>query len=670
MRDRREALSTLAVALAAVAVQLPIFDRGLALLDEGYLLALAEEIARGKLLYRDVYVDNPFPGAFYLLAAWLRVAGTSIWASRLLALGTFALFTTLLFRAARAVVPRAWALGFAALLLCYRLWAFPHWQMVSYSALSATFLAGAAVLVLGGSATAAGACVGAAILCKQDYGLGVGAALGLAVLLARERASSGRRAVAFAAGAALVAVPPLLYFAARGALGPLLDETVVRPLRVAATSRYVGLPPLLPLLHQDAVLRTGIGSYFPAILLTLGERWSAIHAGWLYRETAVWDVVLKLLYYGPFLVWGAAALRWRARGGHHLVLLAYAGGFLLAFNRPRDWVHLMMIYPPVLLVGTTLLAEAPWRAVRVVSAVALGLLALVTVELGAELRRNFDHPLASPRAGVLADARHGPLLDELLAYIDAHAAPGAPVPVYPLQPMVEFLAGREGAGGFHVIWPGQDPARDERIIADLEARDVRLVIYSPSQYPSLGGFRENAPRLFEYLARHFTIERVFAHEPFGPLWCALGRRPATPPAGTPLPAGDGLVSTLWPFTSVLAERVGTPEAPVVARLPLDVPSGRPRLELAYGVNPERWLEAPSGPFTFTVSVDAIPVLRATVDPQRRLEDRGWKPASIDLGAHAGQRVTLALTIEAAGVPSRPDDLAGWAEPRLVSTEAP
>ncbi|HUE30091.1 MAG TPA: hypothetical protein VMR79_04410 [Verrucomicrobiae bacterium] len=107
MRDRRETLLTLGVALAAVAVQLPIFDRWLGLLDEGYLLALAEEVGRGKLLYRDVYVDNPFPGAIYLVAAWLRVTGPSIWAARLLAVGVFAVFATLLFRAARAVVPRA-----------------------------------------------------------------------------------------------------------------------------------------------------------------------------------------------------------------------------------------------------------------------------------------------------------------------------------------------------------------------------------------------------------------------------------------------------------------------------------------------------------------------------------------------------------------------------------
>src|SRR2546425_10837319 len=102
MRDRREALSTLAVALAAVAIQLPIYDRHLALLDEGYLLALAEEIARGKLLYRDVYVDNPFPGAFYLVAAWLGAAGAAIWAPRLLAGGGVARVPALPLPAARA----------------------------------------------------------------------------------------------------------------------------------------------------------------------------------------------------------------------------------------------------------------------------------------------------------------------------------------------------------------------------------------------------------------------------------------------------------------------------------------------------------------------------------------------------------------------------------------
>ena len=67
-------LLALAAMVAAVAIQLPIFDRWFGLLDEGYMLSLAAEIRRGQMLYRDVYVDAPFPAAFYLLAVggWLR----------------------------------------------------------------------------------------------------------------------------------------------------------------------------------------------------------------------------------------------------------------------------------------------------------------------------------------------------------------------------------------------------------------------------------------------------------------------------------------------------------------------------------------------------------------------------------------------------------------------
>src|SRR5436189_278965 len=99
---RREALLTAGVGLAAVAIQLRIFDRRRALLDEGYLLGPAGEMNRGKLHYRDVYVDARLPGAFYARTAWFPVAIPSVWTARLLALG--------LFLAARPLVGRT---GFA-----------------------------------------------------------------------------------------------------------------------------------------------------------------------------------------------------------------------------------------------------------------------------------------------------------------------------------------------------------------------------------------------------------------------------------------------------------------------------------------------------------------------------------------------------------------------------
>src|ERR1043165_10056227 len=125
MRGRDERLLMVGTGVLALAIQAPIFDRWLSFLDEGYLLAIADAINRGKLLYRDVYVDAPFPGAFYLLAAWFRLVGTSVWASRLLVVIAFALLAVLTVRIGRELVSRRAARALAVLGLCYRIWAFP-----------------------------------------------------------------------------------------------------------------------------------------------------------------------------------------------------------------------------------------------------------------------------------------------------------------------------------------------------------------------------------------------------------------------------------------------------------------------------------------------------------------------------------------------------------------
>ncbi len=676
-----------AVAALAVAVQLPIFDRWLSLLDEGYILELADDINRGKILYRDVYVDAPFPGAFYLIAGWFRVAGTSVWSSRVLAVTAFALFVALVYAIARAVAPRAWALGLTAVLLCYRVWAFPHWHVISYSSLAATALAAAVVLVLrhvrtgsGWALVGAGVAAGLGVLCKQDYGLGVAGALGLALLLRPGGPPRLGTAVRFTAGVALATAPALAALAAAGALGAFVQATVVLPLSGAMRFPYVGLPPLRPLFRQDPVLRAAVGHYLPSILATV--RWEEIAYGRLWRETAVWDVVLKTLYWGPLAVWGAAALTWgagwlwRTASAERLVVLAWAGGFLLAFNRPRDWVHLMMIYPPVLVVGTALAADALRRAPRALAtalAAALGVavlaLALVSVRLAADLRAKCDYPPATARAGVTTDASHGPIIDDVLAWIAAKAPPGAPVPVYPMQPMLEFLAGRTGAGGFHVIWPVQPADRDVRIIADLERERVPAVVYSFSQYAHLGSFQENAPRLFDYLVDHYEIARVFSREVWGPLLVGLTRRPDRPPSGVSLLDAAPAARARWPFAEVLVGPIGTPERPVPLRVPADVPPGAVRLVFGYGVDPDRWLALAAGPFAFSVAVEdggrASVVFQGTLDPAHRLEDRRWALGAADLGPWSGRRVTLALAIDAPAAPADPGTLAGWAEPRLV-----
>src|SRR6185503_5069283 len=111
--------AVLAVAAVALAAQLPIYDRWVSFMDEGHILAFADILAKGGELYRDATL-YPLPGAFYLLAGAFRTFGTSLFVA--------ALFVLL----RRLVSPRLALVG-VALLLVYRIWAFPHWQMYSYS---------------------------------------------------------------------------------------------------------------------------------------------------------------------------------------------------------------------------------------------------------------------------------------------------------------------------------------------------------------------------------------------------------------------------------------------------------------------------------------------------------------------------------------------------------
>src|SRR5262249_39590203 len=317
---------------------------------------------------------------------------------------------------------------------------------------------------------------------------------------------------------------------------------------------------------------------------------------WWWQQTPVWDIALKGVFYFPVVVLLAALVGWapglirRARrragtttDGQRLVLLAWAGGVLLAFNRPRDSAHLMMIYPPALVLGTALMAGVVERLSRfnrrMVAAALIGALAVLcaaTVGVAREMRHAFSWPLASPRAGVLVDPHNGPVVDDVVAWIARTARPGAPVPAWPTQPIINFLADRETAGGFLLIWPFQEADRDARIIADLEHRDVDTVIYSLSQIGMLRSMPENAPELFAYLVDHFEIDAVFVREPQGTMMLGLRRRGKSEEADVVVPDGAGFARVLWPFERVLAPSLGT-GASKTAQLSLRVPAERPVL---------------------------------------------------------------------------------------------
>jgi hypothetical protein len=71
------------------------------------------------------------------------------------------------------------------------------------------------------------------------------------------------------------------------------------------------------------------------------------------------------------------------------------------------------------------------------------------------------------------------------------------------------------------------------------------------------------------------------------------------------------------------------------------------------MNPDRWLGAPNGPLTFRGMLERPDgtresLLEQTIDPRSDVAARRWLPVSLDLSRHAGDSVSLILSIEATG----------------------
>jgi hypothetical protein len=106
--------------------------------------------------------------------------------------------------------------------------------------------------------------------------------------------------------------------------------------------------------------------------------------------------------------------------------------------------------------------------------------------------------------------------------------------------------------------------------------------------------------------------------------------------------------------------------PSEASIDLLVPA-RAVFQAGLGVAPRGWDEPDADGVRFVLEVvdgqgERRTLLDEVVQPQTRAEDRGWRFALVDLGAYAGQRVTLVLRTEGRDTPLY--DWAGWGTPMV------
>jgi hypothetical protein len=713
----------LAVAALVVLFQLPFFRLWFSAMDEGHMLQFSQIVASGGELYRDATL-YPLPGAFWLLALVFRIVEPSILVSRWVVMIEFALFCGLAWLLVRPLLTRAGALSLVGLLLLYRVWAFPHWQIYNYSTTALLVQLGMLVVLMRFFASGdrrvlvlAGFLFGLGVLCKQDYGAAFLLAVSLAfvVYAAHTRVSFPSLFLSFLAPAAVVGAGAGLYFLRQGILRDVLQLTVLNHFVGMSTFKYVAFPNFWPLFTQDPSLRdrAGLMAYMPAILFTAA--WEIVRDHRLFLATFWYDFLMKLFYYGPpvFLLGGGLRL-WlcrrrlagpQANGYLRELLIWFVAAALIGLvwlNRPQDYVHLAVLTWPLLcLIPVYACDFARGRSGRVVllalilTLPAVGI-AWYSARLLLQLRAICNTPVSVERAGgVLVKPADAMLLDDVVAYVRAASGPGETVAAIPYFPILNFLADRpSSSASSYIIWPFPEyPDRDDRVIHAMETTGTKVVVYDFTQFGTFPPAEEYAPKLFAYLVDHFEMDRFFNYGLFDYRLVGLHRRKEPEPgvpllaAGAPPPparverfagTGDGEVQDApliarqaWPFRRVLALRP-TREGRTVATIGFEVPPGV-HLHTAVATHPRLWAYFPPALARVMLDIEVDGkrerLFERELDPNRKIADRGWFEVDVPLGPYAGRRVELELgasTPDAAG-----ENLlrAGFAEPRLITDES-
>ena len=519
----RERLTAVALALAAVLIQIPFLERGISFYDEGSILTIADALRNGEMLYRD-RVTTLGPLTFELLGVLFRLFGPSLLVARLFQALVFALCTVLVHRILREFVPARWAWIGAAAFLGLKALSFPFWTELNYAQVGMLlclvsvwtvlrFLPSQSLPWLVG----AGVGIGLTLLAKQNLGACLGLSVGMTLAL-DSRLHHGRPlhlmlrhgAVLFC-GALLPIIGASLFYWTHGVFGDLVERAFVAALSMRQ-GYEIPFPGLGPSALSSGDLATFAYAYFPAPIVHL------FWEGRLNLEQIATlvpiEYAVKAIYYLPLvgLLLGLAVV-WRcyrspssrAESSRWTLLVTLATTMYLSLYR-ADWVHLMSAFPPVFLVCVAALGY--WaRVTRWAERAAVGLLVFwLAAGAGAAVATfaTYRTPIDTPRGRIIAPPAEAEYTDRVLEYLDAQDK-DARILLMRWRPLFYFLTGRRVPIRFDLVTPRLvTPGDDEGFVANL--RRVDQVIYDPSVIPTLREpFTAYAPRSAAFLAARFRV---------------------------------------------------------------------------------------------------------------------------------------------------------------------
>ena len=544
-----------------------IYNRGLNLLDEGFVLHVAERVLQGQVPYRDFFTQLT-PGAFLALAAVFSLTGPSVIVGRWVTVVIGLLITALLYLGGRRILSRE-AAALAAL-------AFPVWGIgqgwfypnYSWFALAACMLALECTLRALSSwdrrrtallwAAGAGLSCGVAAFCKQNMGLYTLVWLTGGVLVAAPGPWRGRLFPALAMGLASLPVPLALviWLARHGALADFYRDAVWIPMAVFPREMAAPYPPfwppwplpqdppgqglwafrliclLPPLLYGLAFAKLAVQRLsrrrepLPAASLRPGPApRSGAHPGaragaevvWLAFALAIWGTAFPRADFdhvqvalGPAFVLGAAVLESFGRGIVRLRIWRLWGApDVAAFTvKPRlgwEWGERLRL--------------VLWRVDGVCCRRGLPQ-ALACAILGAFLLSGLAHARAlhmgptwtlrtlsgiAPRgAGILLDHDDAAELRLLVQEVRRLSAPGESIASLPWNAGLYFLAERRNATRYDLFIPASVLPEDiPEIAASLD--QARLIVYwtARDSFINNTSLDDRTPELHQYIMSRY-----------------------------------------------------------------------------------------------------------------------------------------------------------------------
>ena len=542
-----DAVTTAAVAALALVVQIPILDRSVVWVDEGQLLAIADRLRHGDVLYRDVYTGI-FPGIYYLTALLLDVFGEDVVVTRWAQAVVNALTAVCLWRIGLRAMEPAWAAVAPLLYMVLVAVDFPGLSMFNYSPLALLFGLGALLFLLRqlqsarmADGVAAGVLLGACGLVKQNFGALAVAALMLGFAWGRKGAPLGRRSVMtgllpmLASGAAL-AVAAAAGLAAAGAFPEFVRATVgtLWESQFAVDAFSYPIPPIFGSHPSDD--GTFVFVYTPAALFNYLMRGEEIFG--VSMSPLVLGAAIRLAYGGALVtLLAGAALLWlerRAgtpeRRGATRAVVVFAGLLFLGIFPSAVWSHLAFVLPPVLVV-LGVVGDRTWQALarrRATAArawaTAWALVLLVGLAVGAHIARDLGRwypvPLGLARASLYVAPAQRRLLVGGTRFIERCAEPEDPVFVAPDLPLLYFVTDRRNPTPYDLVIPGD--VDEARIVERLAATGTRCVVYNPKMFLKFAPFDELFPELARFLVSDYR--RVAVIEGEGHEWYGLVRR--------------------------------------------------------------------------------------------------------------------------------------------------